>query len=101
MRCLSCNQILSDHEQIFKDKDTGQYVDLCNECLTQSARTAYNYEVDSGIDDFTVYCMDNLTEPDWPTYERAPYWLHKIIEKSELLYEHDEDIVNNCADGDY
>ena len=53
------------------------------------------------IDDFTVYCMDNLTEPDWPTYERAPYWLHKIIEKSELLYDHDEDIVNNCADGDY
>ena len=51
MRCISCNQILSDHEQIFKDKDTGQYVDLCNECLTQSAHTAYNYEVDSGIDD--------------------------------------------------
>jgi hypothetical protein len=32
MRCLSCNEILSDFEATRKSVNTNQFIDLCNRC---------------------------------------------------------------------
>ena len=34
MRCRACDRNLSDFESTRKDHDTGQFVDLCNECIS-------------------------------------------------------------------
>lgn len=34
MRCVSCNNILSDYEATLKSVATGQYLDLCGSCLS-------------------------------------------------------------------
>tara|TARA_B110000908_G_scaffold165285_1_gene214505 strand:- start:605 stop:856 length:252 start_codon:yes stop_codon:yes gene_type:complete len=49
------------------------------------------------IDDFYGYHFDYKTG----TYDRIPYWLHKIIENTHLLEEYMEDIENNCDDNEY
>ena len=43
MRCRACNEILSDFELTRKDKETGDFLDLCNDCA---------YESDLAMDDF-------------------------------------------------
>ena len=47
------------------------------------------------IDDFYAYAI--LGEE----VERIPYWMHKIIERTNLLEEYYEDIENNCDDNEY
>ena len=47
------------------------------------------------IDDFYAYAL--LGEE----VERIPYWMHKIIERTNLLEEYYEDIENNCSDSEY
>jgi|TARA_B110000908_G_C10030258_1_gene347085 hypothetical protein len=47
------------------------------------------------IDDFYAYAL--LGEE----VERIPYWMHKIIERTNLLEEYYEDIENNCDDSEY
>ena len=47
------------------------------------------------IDDFYAYAI--LGEE----VERIPYWMHKIIERTNLLEEYYEDIENNCSDSEY
>lgn len=32
MRCLSCNEVLSDFEATRKSVNTNQFIDLCNRC---------------------------------------------------------------------
>ncbi len=34
MRCCACNKLLSDFEATRKDAKTGEYVDMCNTCLS-------------------------------------------------------------------
>ena len=34
MRCLSCDVELNDFEATRKSEQTGQYLDLCNRCLS-------------------------------------------------------------------
>lgn len=33
MRCLSCNTALNDREATRKSSVTGQYIDLCDDCI--------------------------------------------------------------------
>ena len=47
------------------------------------------------IDDFYAYAI--LGEE----VERIPYWMHKIIERTNILEEYYEDIENNCDDNEY
>lgn len=42
MHCKACDVELSDNETNLKDKDTGEYIDLCLDCLTYD-RTYYEY----------------------------------------------------------
>jgi hypothetical protein len=34
MKCLCCDAILTDYESTRKHAETGQYLDLCGECLS-------------------------------------------------------------------
>lgn len=34
MRCNCCNKLLSDFESTRKNAVTGEYMDMCNECLS-------------------------------------------------------------------
>jgi hypothetical protein len=43
MRCQDCNSNLSDEESTRKDESTGEYMDLCNTCLS-------NFYKDIGYD---------------------------------------------------
>ena len=36
MRCLSCNNVLSDYESTRKYKNTKTFIDLCTVCFIQS-----------------------------------------------------------------
>ena len=51
MRCIACNQELSNREATRKD-DNGDYYDLCSECLTvsYSATNEDAYKWDIGLD---------------------------------------------------
>jgi hypothetical protein len=57
MRCTACNVILSTQESTRKFKVSGDYVDLCNQCL-------------SSIDDDVQYTAgSHEEETDEDTYE--------------------------------
>ena len=47
MRCKACNIILSDYELSRKESETGEFIDLCNRCLTSSNQAEYNYSIDA------------------------------------------------------
>jgi len=32
MRCRACNKQLNDNESVYKDNETGEYLDMCNSC---------------------------------------------------------------------
>ena len=34
MRCVACNCVLTDFEATRKGVNTGEYIDLCNKCLS-------------------------------------------------------------------
>jgi len=36
MRCRACNKQLNDNESTYKNKETGEYLDLCNYCRRAS-----------------------------------------------------------------
>ena len=36
MKCLSCDVILTDREATRKSINTGEYLDLCNHCLSET-----------------------------------------------------------------
>ncbi len=38
MRCTACDKRLSDYETTLKHAETGQYLDLCMDCLSEIAR---------------------------------------------------------------
>ena len=60
MRCKACNSILGDYELSRKDNETGEFVDLCNRCLTSAREGEYNYSIDASDLDI------NETEGDSP-----------------------------------
>ena len=61
MRCKACNVALDDIESTRKDKQTGEYLDLCGKCL-------YGYEDDETVDtgdfywdvDYVVKCWEDF-----------------------------------------
>ena len=40
MRCGCCNKRLSDYETTLKHAETGEYLDLCMDCLSEIAQDA-------------------------------------------------------------
>jgi hypothetical protein len=52
MRCRACNVLLEDYESLRKDKQTGEFLDLCDECLHTSNQTLFDMTEDE--DDVTI-----------------------------------------------
>ena len=44
MRCRACNVLLEDHELKRKDRVSGEYLDLCDECLHESNEAIFQQE---------------------------------------------------------
>ena len=47
MRCKACITILGDYELSRKETETGEFLDLCNKCLTSAREGEYNYSIDA------------------------------------------------------
>ena len=47
MMCKACNSYLSDFELSRVEKETGAFIDLCNECYTASRSAEYAYTIDA------------------------------------------------------
>jgi hypothetical protein len=46
MRCTACDVILDSYEASIRDKETDLFLDVCQNCLAQSA----NYQIDLDVD---------------------------------------------------
>ena len=44
MRCKACNVLLEDHELKRKDRVSGEFLDLCDECLHESNEAIFQQE---------------------------------------------------------
>jgi hypothetical protein len=42
MRCKACNALMSEDDIRRKDKETGEYLDLCAECYLESQRALHD-----------------------------------------------------------
>ena len=49
MRCKACDTLLSDAESVLKDKKTGEYYDLCGNCLQASFEALEDLEQDWSV----------------------------------------------------
>jgi hypothetical protein len=47
MRCKACNKQLNDNESVYKDNETGEYLDMCNNCIRKSYAS---FDLDSDDD---------------------------------------------------
>jgi protein-arginine kinase activator protein McsA len=47
MMCKACDKYLSDFELSRVEKETGIFIDLCNECYTESRSAEYVYTIDA------------------------------------------------------
>jgi hypothetical protein len=54
MRCRCCNKVLSHTELKRKNKNTGDFEDLCNRCIFYSTDEAYGNDYQ--------YTLQNLTD---------------------------------------
>lgn len=60
MRCSACNVILTTSESVRRFKDSGDFVDLCNKCLSTISEDVSTVE---GIaSDEEEYTDDDYTE---------------------------------------
>jgi hypothetical protein len=44
MRCLSCNKALGDFESTRKSVETGEYIDMCNNCFSHVAKNVVTHD---------------------------------------------------------
>ena len=61
MRCTACDKRLSDYETTLKHAETGHYLDLCMDCLSEIARQV-PMPVKGRKD--LIHSMDNNEEVD-------------------------------------
>lgn len=47
MRCIACNEELTDFEAVRKD-DRGEFIDLCSDCSTEVKMSLYEQEATIG-----------------------------------------------------
>jgi hypothetical protein len=51
MRCLECNEALQDHEAVRKSKTTGEFLDICDNCLGEEFLAIEEAIKAIGVDD--------------------------------------------------
>ena len=62
MRCVDCNANLTDEESVRKDENTGSYLDLCNDCLSNLYRDLYDDLPDDTLDEFLDLAAEEEAE---------------------------------------
>lgn len=63
MRCNCCNKILSDYESTRKFKNSGDYVDMCNECFRHIEEDVQVVERDDlDLDEYGIPDSDEENE---------------------------------------
>lgn len=79
MRCLCCGVILSDYEATRRHKVTGEYLDLCSECLgviQEHAPLPYFdrpellIDTDSNDTETTKESIDNENDISYPKFSK-------------------------------
>jgi hypothetical protein len=60
MRCTACNVILTTSESVRRFKDSGEFVDLCNKCLSTISEDVTT--VEGVASDEEEYIDDNYSE---------------------------------------
>lgn len=65
MRCKACDKILEDNELVRKDRETQEFLDLCDECFRESEEAL---ERDVITSDFVMitYSEDEDGQEEWP-----------------------------------
>lgn len=63
MRCVCCNKMLNDVESTRKHADTGEYLDMCNKCLSFVPEIPYVERTDL-MDDHDVEEEEDYGEGD-------------------------------------
>ena len=76
MRCACCNRRLSDYESTLKHAETGQYLDLCMDCLSEIAQDVpmpvkARKDLVHSMDTFEE--LDELTEVEYNKYSKGDY----------------------------
>ena len=77
MKCLSCDKILSDEEATAKSERTGEYLELCNECLDPLSEIVdYHNQNLEPFPNLIVIVYESSKRPDQETEEIVYYPLH-------------------------
>ena len=70
MRCLSCNEILTDFKATRKSVSTNEYIDMCNRCFfTISDDVAALERTDLAHDEDDMLHESDTEEIDFDKYE--------------------------------
>ena len=59
MRSQACNVMLDQFEEVRKDRATGEYYDLCNECLGTVKQSVFELQEEKV--DYSVKVLDKKT----------------------------------------
>ena len=64
MKCQDCDCFLTDEESVRKDERTGEYLDLCSECLSNLYKDL-NDDLPFDILDDLPPQLDNIDEDEY------------------------------------
>ena len=64
MRCKACNRVLEDRDLARKDRETGEFLDLCGECLVVSNDAISHFHDWEGRSQSGSMEVPELTEED-------------------------------------
>ena len=65
MRCKSCNELLTDWEATRKVAETGEYLELCNECFDDNILTIDRLDLKHIEDEKPGLEFEKLDESDY------------------------------------
>ena len=65
MRCIACNKNLSDFESTRKSAETGEFLDLCNDCFFYTEDDIATIDRDDLISESDTVLDSQEYEQDW------------------------------------
>ena len=57
-RCKACNTLLNDYDLRRKDKNTGEHLDLCGLCFSESQAALYDAQSDTEVSYYGEILID-------------------------------------------
>ena len=65
MRCVACNKNLSDFESTRKSAETGEYLDMCNDCFFYTEEDIATIDRDDLRSESDTIMESQEYEQDW------------------------------------